>query len=395
MGKKEKKKGSVGLVVLSFLAGVGVTLLLLVGVGPGMGASIAQTYTLNWAARLIERYYYQPVESETLYLSAIRGAVASLEDPYAGYYTKEEYRAILQANSGEYRGIGVLLAAKEDGTVYISNVYENSPASKAGIQVDDVVVSMTGKEVSSETLEEILNAVKANQDEVVSMTIQRNGQTLRFDLKQEAIQIQRVHMRMVSDSAVIKIDEFHGDCVQEFEKALEESQKEMAKSIVLDLRNNPGGGLTEAKGIANMLLDQGVLMSVRTRNGHETFEYTTDGKLTELPIVVLINENSASASEMLAGALQDRDAAVIVGVQSFGKGIVQTTMPIPFAGHIKFTTAGYYTPNGHSIHGKGITPDVVAALPESIKEKPLRELTEPEDTQLQKALDILNKENQE
>lgn len=395
MGKREKKRGGCGAMLLSFLVGVAVTLLIVTGIGKQMGTSVSQTYALNRAVRIIEKAYYKPVDTEALYLSAIRGAVASLEDPYAAYYTKEEYEAVLQAYSGEYRGIGISLGARDDETVYISKVYDDSPASKAGVTVGDTVLSMMGKTVSAETMEEILAEVKANPDGAISLAVERDGETLDFELKQEKIQIKRVHMRMIGDVAVIKIDEFHGDCVKEFAKALDESEKEKAKALVLDLRGNPGGGLTEAKGIANMILDKGVLMSIRTRDGKETFEYTDEGTRTDLPLVVLINEKSASASEMLTGALQDRKAAVVVGVQSYGKGIVQTTVPIPFMGHIKLTTAGYYTPSGHSIHETGITPDVIIALPEDARKKPLHELTQEEDTQLQKAIEIQKQKGDE
>lgn len=393
MDKKEQKRTKRWPVILAFILGMIVSWFFLVGFHSSMGTGIQQTYALNRAIRIIERFNYKEVEDENLYVSAIRGATAALEDPYAAYYTNEEYSKLMQSQSGEYEGIGITVGEREDGTFYVASVYDQSPAAEAGIKKEDTILAMMGQTLASQSGEEVSRLIATHTQNEIAMTLQRGDEIREVVLKKQPIHIERVHSKIIDDTLIIRVDEFHGDCVEEFEKALNEGKEKDTKQLIIDLRNNPGGGLDESKGIANLLLDEGVLLSQRTRNGDETFTYTDKGKEVDWPIAVLMNENSASASEMLAGALQDRENAIVVGTQSYGKGIVQSTFSIPFAGHIKITTAGYYTPNGQSIHEKGITPDVIIDLSQDDKDKSISELTQKEDVQLQAAIDALNTEN--
>lgn len=340
---------------------------------------------------VVEQNYYREVDTQGALNSAAKGVMSSLNDRYAAYYTEEEYARLTQQQSGSFVGIGVVIAQDEDTPVRIVKVYDDSPAQRAGIEPNDTFYSINGEDVHQMSSEEITAIIRSAGVVPMNIVLLRGNEQISIVIASEQIVTHRVHPRMEGETAVVVIDEFTGDSVEGFENAIEMAAANGAKNLVIDLRNNPGGNLNDVWSIANMVMDEGVLMSMRTRDGQESVTYTDAGKDIDLPIAVLINGDSASASEVLAGALQDREEAVILGTQSFGKGIVQTTYSLLNGdGHVKLTTASYFTPNGRSIHGTGITPDIIIDLPPDVKGKAIEDLTLEEDTQLAKALEILN-----
>lgn len=374
-----------------FVLGILATMLFLLGLQPDLEQSIRGTHAMNETLRIIKQNYYKPVETKDLYVTATKAMVDSLDDPYAAFYTGEEYADIRQSQSGSYDGIGISLGQDENGYFFVAYVYPDSSAEKAGLSLEDKLLAVDGEKLDGKTADQVVAMIRGKEKVVLSL--QRGEQTWDAELSIEKITIKRVQFKMIDDIAYTHIADFHGDCVAEYEDALKKAKDGQAKGIILDLRNNPGGGLTEVKGIADLFLDEGVLMSMRSRNGDEIFENTSKGIETDLPVVMIINENSASASEVLAGAMQDRDRAIIVGTRSYGKGIVQSIIPIVFDdSYVKLTTSTYYTPNGRSIHEQGIDPDIEIDLPAKLKSKALDELTEKEDIQLQKAIACLNEE---
>ena len=233
----------------------------------------------------------------------------------------------------------------------------------------------------------ISNRIRGERGTEVTLTVRRNDQTLELRAERGEIDIQYVESKMIEGNiGYIALSEFSLNCVEEFEKALQDLQEEGAEAFILDLRSNPGGYVDSAVAIADMLLPSGTIVYTKDKNDNEQ-TYTSDAACVDLPMVVLINENSASASEILVGALQDHEAATIVGVKSYGKGVIQRVLPISNGGALRVTIASYYTPNGRNIHGVGITPDIEVQLPDEVREDPTL-LTEQTDTQLQKAIEV-------
>lgn len=339
---------------------------------------------------LVQSEFYQEVDVEAIYEAAAKGMMRSLDDPYAAYYTSEEYAKLSSQQQGVYEGIGVVIADNETGEASVVKVYDGTPAQKAGVQPGDVFVSVNGTSVSGMSLDEVKATIEEQMKNMMDVVFARDGELIRVSMVAEQITVHRVHFSMVGDVAHIIIDEFTGDCVKGFADAINMAQENGARALCIDLRSNPGGNLDDVVDIADMILGEGTVLTMRTRAGKETV-YTSDKSKLDYPIAVLINGSSASASEVLAGALQDHDAAVIVGTQSFGKGIVQTVYPLQVegGGRVKLTTATYYTPSGRCIHGVGITPDIEVALPESLSALTPVNLPEEEDTQLEAALNVL------
>ena len=330
-------------------------------------AEEADTYELlNLFGEVMERAktsYVEEVDDKKLIESAINGMLVSL-DPHSSYLDAHSYKYMNEQTKGKFGGLGIEVTM-ENGVVKIVSPIDDTPAAKAGLKPGDYITNIDGEQVIGMSLNDAVDKMRGKVGSKVKLTIRRVGEKpFEVTLKREEVKIQSVKNDIKSgDVAYIRITSFSGDTDKMVEKAIKQAKKELKgniKGVVLDVRNNPGGLLDQAVNISDLFLDKGEIVSTRSRNEEDTVRYTAkEGDITDgLPIVVMINDGSASASEILAGALQDHKRAIILGEKSFGKGSVQTVVPLGKYGAMRLTTARYYTPSGRSIQATGIIPDV-------------------------------------
>ena len=308
--------------------------------------------------------YVEEVTDKKLIESAINGMLSSL-DPHSSYLDAKSFRYMTEQTKGKFGGLGIEVTM-EGGLVKVVSPIDGNPAQKAGIKPGDYISAIDGQQVMGMTLDEAVNKMRGKLGTKVKLQIRRpNEKPFDVTLKRDEIKIQSVKDEIKGDDVIyIRISSFNEDVDKMTEKAVNNAQRKLknkAKGLVLDLRNNPGGLLDQAIGVSDLFLDKGEIVSTRSRNEEDNVKYSAkEGDvLNGLPIVVLINDGSASASEIVAGALQDHKRAVILGEKSFGKGSVQTLIPLANYGAMRLTTARYYTPSGRSIQAKGIEPDVL------------------------------------
>ncbi len=311
----------------------------------------------------IRQSYVDPVDDKTLFENAIKGMLTSL-DPHSAYLDKNDYLDLKAQTSGEFGGIGVEIGM-EDGLLRVISPIDDTPASKAGIQAGDYIIKLEGKAVKGMTMNEAIDMMRGDIGQPLRLTIQRKGESpKKITLIRAKIETTSVKMRMIgTDYAIVRISQFQVHTGRDLNKILTQLKENapQLKGLVLDLRNNPGGVLGGAVSVADAFLDKGLVVYTKARNEDsiEKFEATEGEVLPHMPLLVLVNSGSASASEIVAGALQDQKRAIIAGTTTFGKGSVQTVLQISEDKAIKLTTARYYTPNGRSIQAEGIKPDVV------------------------------------
>ena len=310
--------------------------------------------------------YVEPVEDKKLIEYALNGMLSSL-DPHSGYMNEDEAKSMTIQNKGEFGGLGIEVTM-ENGVIKVVSPIDDTPAARAGIQSGDLIVEIDGKPVTGMTLNDAVDKMRGKVDSEILLTVVRQGAKapLKIKLIRAIIQIQSVKSHVENGNiGYIRITTFNAQTSPGLSKAFADIKKQAGDKLigyVLDLRNNPGGLLDQAIAVSNAFIDKGEIVSTRGRNPDDTRRdnATPGGDMSNgLPVVVLINGGSASASEIVAGALQDHKRAIIVGTQSFGKGSVQTLFNVPGGGMVRLTTARYYTPSGRSIQGKGITPDIV------------------------------------
>lgn len=321
--------------------------------------------------------YVDETSDRDLIEAAINGMLTSL-DPHSGFLNDESFNDMQVQTKGEFGGLGIEVTM-ENGLVRVVSPIDDTPAFKAGLQPGDLITHIDGTAVMGMTLTDAVDKMRGKPNSKIKLTIRRkNEEPFDVTMKRDIIKIESVKYRAENDIGYIRIITFSDTTTDHVQKAVKEMTKQIGKDkikgFILDLRNNPGGLLEQAVGVTDTFLDEGEIVSTRSRIAEETMRLSaTKGDLTNgLPVVVIINEGSASASEIVAGALQDHKRAVLVGTPSFGKGSVQSVKPIPGYGAIKLTTARYYTPSGRSIQAKGITPDVIIPRAE-IKELPIIE----------------------
>lgn len=331
-------------------------------------ALIQRYKRLDEVRRTLEEDYYVAVDEDALVTGAIRGMMDSLEDPYTFYYTPEELAEANAQSEGVFHGVGMVVQIAGDGYIEIVRVYEDTPAQAAGIRVGDRLVSVDGEAVSGEngkTLNEAVAKVQGEDGTSVRLGILRNGEVFETDVMRAQINLSYVSYQMIDgDIGYLNLSQFTGDAVTGFEEGMSMFRHAGARGLIVDLRGNPGGRLDQVVAIADMVLPEGVVTSVIDREGNRQ-EELSDAEYWDIPMVVLVNEMSASASELFSAAVQDYDRAAVVGTRTFGKGIVQTL--ITFADDnagMQLTTESYYSPNGRSIHKEGVEPDVVVELDE-------------------------------
>lgn len=360
------------------------------GVWIGHATNKGENAKLAEIQNLIRDNYYQEVSDEQLEEGLLHGAVLALGDPYSAYMNPEEKQAYSESLEGAYVGIGVLTMLDKDQCAVVAQVYRDTPAQQAGLQKGDVFVAVNGKNVDGplSDLTEVTSKIRGEKGTEVTVTVARNGQTLDFTMKRAQVHINYVSYRMLNGTiGYIKMDEFSGDALSEYQKAVTDLKSAGMQKLVLDLRDNPGGFVDYAVEIADELLPSGTIISVKDKNG-ESEEYTSDEKAETFPMAVLVNGNTASASEILTAALKDYGRATIIGEKTYGKGIIQSHFNLSWGGYLKLTTASYYSPKGTPIHEVGVTPDVEVSLPEALVKNP-SSLTDENDVQLQKALETL------
>lgn len=340
------------------------------------------------------RDYYVPVDEETLVTGAVRGMMDAVEDPYTFYYTAEEMQKANERTDGVYHGVGMVVQLTEDGYIEIIRVYKDAPAERAGLLAGDYIIAADGIEVSGEsaqTLNEAVQLIQGEDGTDVQLTVLRGNEKLDVTATRAAVNISYVEYSLIgSDIGYLNISQFTGDDVKGFEEAVKAFKSAGISGLVVDLRNNPGGLLDDVVEIADQLLPEGLVTYVEDRHGNR-HEERSDAKFWDIPMVVLVNGASASASELFSAAMQDYDRATVVGTKTFGKGIVQNIITFAEDGAgMQLTTASYFSPNGRSIHKTGVEPDVLVELEEGAVLSSIEPNPET-DNQLRTALEELQK----
>ena len=339
----------------------------------------------------VKESYTGDIDDDQMEEYMYKGMMASLGDPYSAYYTSEEYEELTTETTGSYEGIGVVMQQDVNtGEVKVVRCYEGAPGEKAGLLPEDVLVEVNGESVSGMELSEVVDKVKNSQDQVAHLTIAREGESeyLEIDVHLEEVNIPVVQSEMLEDNiGYIALYEFTEQTEPQYMEAFEALKDQGMERLIIDVRNNPGGLLTSVCDILEDILPGGLIVYTEDKNG-EREEYTCDGENElDIPLAVLVNGNSASASEIFAGAIQAYSKGTIVGTTTFGKGIVQSLIPFNDGSAIKTTTAKYYTPSGKCIHGTGIQPDVEVELSEGLEQE--TSISHEEDNQLQKAIEVV------
>ncbi|WP_317404467.1 S41 family peptidase [Megamonas funiformis] len=331
------------------------------------------------AYRFIETKYVNDTDDVKLIDGAIDGMVKSLNDPHSNYLSPKMYKTLMEQTEGSFAGIGVVMGMDNEQKIHIVGIMENSPGQKAGLQEGDEILAVDGVPVTQMAFDEVAAHVRGQAGTDVVLTIMHDNTNQDITITRDNIKLKTVGHKMLDNNiGYIQIVSFSEDTANEFNEAYNDLKNQGMKALVLDLRNNPGGLLTTCVEIAKKLVPKGEIVSIVDKQGNKE-TYSSSLEAPEYPLAVLINKNSASASEILSGAIQDTKAGTIIGNTSYGKGSVQTILPMFEDDAVKLTIAKYYTPGGRSIDGTGITPDIEINLDENATS----------DTQLNKALEVL------
>lgn len=335
---------------------------------------------------LVDKYYTGDKDSDALKEGLYKGYIDGLGDPYSVYYDEEETKAMTESFSGEYSGIGAVLTRNKDtGLVTVVQVYPDSPAEEAGIKADDLLYKVDGEEITGLDLNSVVSRIKGDEGTEVELTLIRGNasEEVTVTAVRRKIEVITVSYEMKEDGiGYIRISEFDSVTSNQYERALEDLESQGMKGLVVDLRSNPGGNLDVVVDILDLMLPEGTVVSMEDKSGEETVYSSDEEHQFNKPLAVLMNGNSASASEIYAGAIQDYDAGEIVGTQSYGKGVVQQIFDLKDGTSVKLTIAEYFAPSGRSINGIGITPDV-EVIYEPDEENP------DYDNQLEKAVEVV------
>lgn len=351
---------------------------------------LKQYEKLDEVLQYIQAYYYKDPDVDAMLDTAIQGLLAGLEDPYTFYYDEENWKSMWEDEEGEYTGIGIqLLGNYADQTVKITRVFRDTPAQAVGMRKNDVLVRVEDIEVTTETMQAAVNTMRGEVGGTVQVEVLRGEEYITFDITRAAIHTNNVdYMMLENNVGYVVLYQFATDAlINDFTKAMDALEAEGAKSIILDLRDNPGGWVDDAVNVADRFLDRKLVVYTNTRYEKHVDERYTKNGADEIPLVVLVNGNSASSSEILSGALKDYGRATIVGTQTFGKGIMQYVLGLSDnVTGMQLTYCEYFTPKGNSVHGIGITPDIIVEMPEEMTYADL-ELGDMNDPQLAAAWD--------
>lgn len=343
-------------------------------------------------ADILDRYYYEKIDEEALVDGIYAGMVSGVGDPYTCYYTEEEYESLTESTSGSYYGIGAVLTQNmETKVVKILHVYPGTPAEEAGVKDGDIIVKVGDIEGDSMDLSELVKHIKGEEGTKVHLELLREGEekNLEFDVERRQIEVPTVEYRMLEGNiGLIQISEFSDNTPEQFDEAVRELQGQGMASMIVDLRDNPGGVLQSVCEMLDEILPEGIVVYTEDKYGKRS-DYTSDENCLDIPMAVLINENSASASEIFAGAVQDYKYGTIIGTTSFGKGIVQSILPLEDGSAVKVTMAKYFTPEGNYIHEVGIKPDIEVKY--EYKGDTSQTYDPMQDNQVLKAIEVLKK----
>lgn len=349
--------------------------------------SIEDIYTVD---QYIDEKYYGEYDEEKIVDSSLKAMVAALDDKYSAYMTPDEYEQNLLDAKGSISGIGIVVNLTEENEIKIVDVNEDGPAKEAGLKIDDVITAIDGNNVSEMEYADAVNLVRGETGTEVTLTIKRGTQQLDFTMTREEIVSQSVTSRMLeNDIAYIRITGFKENTSYQYNVELKKCLEDGAKAIIFDLRNNGGGLVSACSDCLDPLLPEGDIAIAEFKDGSSEVICKSDDLELDLPMAVLVNENSASAAELFAAALRDFDKAVLVGKNTFGKGIMQNTYNLDNGGGIRLTVAKYRTVKSECYHGVGLAPDYEADIPEKYAQTSIEDIPENEDTQLQKAIEVL------
>lgn len=340
--------------------------------------------------KIIDKYYLGKVDEEKLKEGAIKGYIEGLNDPYTEYISKDEMKNYMEDTMGNFVGIGIYMVKDtENNKIQVLAPIKNSPAEKAGILPGDYIIAVDGIQCTGDDFSTISNKIKGEEGSSVKLDIQREDETLSFEIKRENIKVNPVESKLLENNiGYIEFSSFDDGTAEDFKSKYEELEQQGITSLIIDLRNNGGGIVDEALKIADYIADKGsVLLYEVDKNNNEEVEKSENDPIINMPIVILTNENTASSSEILAGALKDLGKAKIVGTKTYGKGVIQEVISLSDGSGLKITTKKYLTPNRTEINGVGIEPDETVELPDTVTS--VLNVNEEEDTQLQKAIEIL------
>lgn len=342
----------------------------------------------------LDKYYVEDLKEEQVEEMLYAGMMAGVGDRYTYYLTKENLKQYMDNSNGNFDGVGIEVYSTQDGEVIVSSVMAGQPAEAAGMKAGDVIIGVDDQDMRGSMLSDVAAKIRGREGTEVTIKVLRRstGETMEFTMERAKVVLESVSSRMMEEKiGYISISGFKENTYTQFKEALDELQKEGMKGLILDLRDNPGGLVRSVYEIGEELLPEGTMVYTLDKNENRN-DLKCDGEYLDIPLVVLVNANSASASEIFAGAVKDMDRGTLIGTQTFGKGLVQRLFTLPDGSGLNITIQKYYTPNGTSIHGVGIEPDEVVELPAEYQNTALKDIPERADTQLQKGMEVLRSE---
>lgn len=315
---------------------------------------------LNAIDSVLESFYFGDVDDETAKDNIYKAYLSSYGDKYTMYYTADEYKALKESTNGKFYGIGAVCQLSGEGGVLLVDVYDNGAGYQAGLRSGDRVVNVDGRDITDMELSSAVALIKGDKGTSVTLEVIRGTERLTFSAVRDAVEAKTVSYTLLDNNiGYLSISQFEEVTTKQFKAAVEDLQSQGMKGLVIDIRNNPGGLLDTVVGMLKYMLPDGLIVYTEDKQGNRKEYKGQDNDEFNLPLAVIVNGNSASASEIFAGAIQDYGKGTIIGTQTYGKGIVQTVKPLTDGSAIKFTIAKYFTPKGQDIHGKGVTPDMV------------------------------------
>ncbi len=361
------------------------------GVAEGQTSPKSEDKTYRKAEKLIkfiEKNYYLDTADVDFESGIYKGIFKSLNDPYSVYMDEDEFRAFNESSEGSYGGIGIQIEPGKDNLITIVTAFEDTPGERAGLLNGDKIVKVNGEEVYAETMDQAIKKMKGEPDTDVTLTIMRDQDIFDVDITRAIIVLKSVKSHMIErdgrEIGYIKINSFDNKVYDEFVEHYRELESAGMQEMILDLRNNPGGSLDQCVKISDFILGEQLIVYTKERDGTRN-DFESDAAKIDIPYVVLVNSGSASASEILTGAIKDSNSGVVIGTTTFGKGLVQSVLPLTDNDGIKITTAQYFMPNGSYIHETGIEPNIVIEQSEDYDDQ-----DELSDVQLQKAIEVLS-----
>ena len=394
MADKQFIKGAVtGVLCASLVLGGGYVGLQKAGrAGSTVLSDVAVTNKIAYLEKLIDQNYLDEVDEDSLKEGIYTGLLYGLGDPYSRYYTEEEYEEESRDTEGSYAGIGISITRNTEGGILVVECYEGGPADLAGLQKNDVITAVNGTDVTDLTPADVSQMIREKEDGTSVLTVyhQEENEPEDISVTVSNVELPTVSYEMLEDSiGYLRVTEFTMVTPQQFENAYKDLQEKGMEKLIVDLRDNPGGVLSSVCDVLRQILPEGLIVYTEDKYG-EKQEMKCDGDTPiDIPLAVLVNENSASASEIFAGAVKDYGIGTIVGTTTYGKGIVQSLQKLSDGSAVKLTTARYYTPKGNDIHKVGITPDVEEKLDVSLLNK--TEISHKEDNQLQAAIEAVSR----